>query len=203
MTKPNMTNTLALVLATTLAGCAQFSVMNLDKVDIPDTSAGHYFIQKALNEDWFAHVKQCENGATRVEVIAAPRFIAQLDKGPFANKPVASGPMAAVSLAGNSFTWRCRQPPLTIQPGRYTNLFSKGPSNLTNSGLSLRNPSGLSKTRQTGVDEISPSKNTLTGCLTSKREHNNDDEKNSSGSGDHLTLGVGGLLGSEYGGEQA
>ena len=83
MTKPNMINTLALMLATTLAGCAQFSVMNLDKVDIPDTSAGHYFIQKSLNEDWFAHVKQCENGATRVEVIAEPRFIAQLDKGAF------------------------------------------------------------------------------------------------------------------------
>lgn len=83
MTKPYMTNTLALMLAATLAGCAQFSAINPQKVAISDTSAGHYFIQQALDNGWFAHISRCENGATSVEVIAEPRFIAQLDRGAF------------------------------------------------------------------------------------------------------------------------
>lgn len=66
-----------------LTGCAQHSVVNSERIEIPEGTAGHYFIQKALDDDWFAYVKRCENGAVSVEIIAEEQFISNLDKAAF------------------------------------------------------------------------------------------------------------------------
>lgn len=74
------------LLTTTLTSCSQYAVINSDNVEIPEDSAGHYFIQKALDDDWFAYVKRCDNGATSVEIIGEESFISNLDKGSFCEK---------------------------------------------------------------------------------------------------------------------
>jgi hypothetical protein len=71
------------ILNTILAGCSQHSVINPDNIEIPEGSAGHYFIQKALDDDWFAYVKRCENGVVSIEIIAEEKFILNLDKGAY------------------------------------------------------------------------------------------------------------------------
>lgn len=74
---------ISVTLKTVLTGCSQHSVVNSDSVEVPQESAGHYFIQKALDDDWFAYVKRCENGAVSVEIIAEEAFISSLDKDAF------------------------------------------------------------------------------------------------------------------------
>lgn len=71
------------VLTTLLTSCSQYAVINSDDVEIPEDSAGHYFIQKALDNNWFAYVKPCENGAVSVEIIGEDNFISSLDKRSF------------------------------------------------------------------------------------------------------------------------
>ncbi|MGL4614038.1 MAG: hypothetical protein ACRCVV_09095 [Shewanella sp.] len=75
-----------LVLTATLTSCSQYAVINSDDIEIPENSAGHYFIQKALDDDWFAYVKSCDNGAISIEIIGEESFISNLDKGSFCEK---------------------------------------------------------------------------------------------------------------------
>lgn len=66
-----------------LSGCAQYSVVNSGDIVMPEGTAGHYFIQKALEDNWFAYVNRCDNGAVSVEIIAEEKFISNLDKAGF------------------------------------------------------------------------------------------------------------------------